>query len=75
MGSMSRFEGASLVLNVCAKEASGELELQLLDPDTQSENKRAQSLTKRMILDEKVDVIQGAIASSEREAILSLIHI
>jgi len=36
MGSMSRFEGASLVLNVCAKEASGELELQLLDPDTVS---------------------------------------
>ena len=33
---MSRFEGASLVLNVRAEEASGELELQLLDPDAVS---------------------------------------
>lgn len=44
-------------------------ELKVLDPDPQSDNRRFQSLTNRLILDEKVDVIMAAFASAEREAI------
>jgi branched-chain amino acid transport system substrate-binding protein len=44
-------------------------ELKVLDPDPQSDNRRFQSLTNRLILDEKVDVMMAAFASAEREAI------
>ena len=44
-------------------------ELKVLDPDPQSDNRRFQSLTNRLILDEKVDVIMAGFASAEREAI------
>jgi branched-chain amino acid transport system substrate-binding protein len=44
-------------------------ELELLDPDPQSDNRRFQSLTNRLILDEEVDVIMAGFASAEREAI------
>ncbi len=44
-------------------------ELKVLDPDPQSDNRRFQSLTNRLILDDKVDVLMAAFASAEREAI------
>lgn len=44
-------------------------ELKVLDPDPQSDNRRFQSLTNRLILDEEVDVIMAGFASAEREAI------
>jgi len=44
-------------------------ELKVLAPDPQSDNRRFQSLTNRLILDEKVDVMMAAFASAEREAI------
>jgi len=44
-------------------------ELEVVDPDPQSDNRRFQSLTNRLIFDEKVDVIMAGFASAEREAI------
>lgn len=44
-------------------------QLKIIDPDPQSDNRRFQSLTNRLILDEKVDVIMAGFASAEREAI------
>ncbi len=43
--------------------------VEVLDPDPQSNNQRFQSLTNRLIMDEKVDVIMAGFASAEREAI------
>ena len=42
-------------------------------PDTQSDNRKFQELGRRLILDDKVDVIFGADASSEREALRPII--
>lgn len=44
-------------------------EVKVIDPDPQSDNRRFQSLTNRLIMDEKVDVIMAGFASAEREAI------
>lgn len=43
--------------------------VELIDPDPQSDNRRFQSLTNRLIMDEQVDVIMAGFASAEREAI------
>ncbi len=42
-------------------------------PDTQSDNRKFQELGRRLILQDKVDVIFGADASSEREALRPII--
>jgi urea transport system substrate-binding protein len=42
-------------------------------PDTQSDNRKFQELGRRLILEDKVDVIFGADASSEREALRPVI--
>lgn len=44
-------------------------QVDLIAPDPQSDNTRFQSLARRLILQDKVDVIMGAFASAEREAI------
>jgi branched-chain amino acid transport system substrate-binding protein len=44
-------------------------ELEVLNPDPQSDNRRFQSLTNRLIMDDKADVIMAGFASAEREAI------
>ena len=44
-------------------------QLELLAPDPQSDNTQFQTLARRLILDDKVDVIMAGFASAEREAI------
>lgn len=43
--------------------------IELIAPDPQSDNRRFQQLARRLILEEKVDVLMGGFASAEREAI------
>ncbi len=49
-------------------------EIQLVAPDPQSDNRQFQALARRLILDEKVDVIMGGFASAEREAIRPIMN-
>jgi len=49
-------------------------EIKLLTPDPQSDNSRFQELCRRMILDEKVDVIMAGFASAERESIRPIMY-
>lgn len=49
-------------------------QIELIAPDTQTDNTRYQSLAKRLILDDKVDVIMGAGMSSHREAIRPIMN-
>ena len=44
-------------------------QIELIAPDPQSDNTQFQSLTRRLILQDKVDVIMAGFASAEREAI------
>lgn len=44
-------------------------QIELIAPDPQSDNNQFQTLSRRLILDEKVDVIMAGFASAEREAI------
>ncbi len=44
-------------------------QIDLIAPDPQSDNTQFQSLARRLILQDKVDVIMGGFASAEREAI------
>lgn len=44
-------------------------EVELIAPDPQSDNKRFQSLVRRLVQEEKVDVLHAGFASAEREAI------
>jgi len=44
-------------------------QIELLAPDPQSDNTQFQTLARRLILDDKVDVIMAGFASAEREAI------
>lgn len=44
-------------------------QIQLIAPDPQSDNRQFQSLARRLILQDQVDVIMGGFASAEREAI------
>lgn len=46
--------------------------VEIIAPDTQSDDKRYQELAKKLILEDKVDVIMGGFASSSREAIRPL---
>jgi branched-chain amino acid transport system substrate-binding protein len=48
-------------------------QLEFVAPDTQSDNRKFQELGRRLILDDQVDVIFGADASSEREALRPII--
>lgn len=43
--------------------------IELIAPDPQSDNRQFQSLARRLILQDKVDVIMAGFASAEREAI------
>jgi branched-chain amino acid transport system substrate-binding protein len=43
--------------------------IELMAPDPQSDNRRFQQLARRLILDDKVDVLMGGFASAEREAL------
>jgi len=43
--------------------------VELIAPDPQSENRVFQQLARRLILEEKVDVVMGGFASAEREAL------
>ena len=49
-------------------------QIELIAPDPQSDNTQFQSLARRLILQDKVDVIMGAFASAEREAIRPIMH-
>jgi branched-chain amino acid transport system substrate-binding protein len=44
-------------------------QIELIAPDPQSDNTQFQSLSRRLILEDKVDVIMAGFASAEREAI------
>ncbi len=44
-------------------------QIELVAPDPQSDNTQFQALSRRLILDEKVDVLMAGFASAEREAI------
>ncbi len=44
-------------------------QIELVAPDPQSENRVFQQLARRLILEDKVDVLMGGFASAEREAI------
>jgi branched-chain amino acid transport system substrate-binding protein len=48
--------------------------IELIAPDPQSDNTQFQSLTRRLILDEKVDVVMAGFASAEREAIRPIMN-
>lgn len=43
--------------------------VELISPDPQSDNRMFQQLARRLILEEKVDVLMGGFASAEREAL------
>lgn len=43
--------------------------LELVAPDTQSDNQKYQELARKLILEDKVDVVMGAATSAAREAI------
>ncbi len=55
-------------------EAGGLLgrQIELIDPDPQSDTEKYQQLVRQLILDDEVDVIMGGVASSAREAIRPL---
>lgn len=44
-------------------------QVELISPDPQSDNRVFQQLARRLILEEKVDVLMGGFASAEREAL------
>ena len=44
-------------------------QVELIAPDPQSDNRMFQQLARRLILEEKVDVLMGGFASAEREAL------
>ena len=48
-------------------------QVELLSPDPQSDNRKYQQLGKRLILEDEVDVLMGAFASSEREALRPIV--
>jgi len=48
--------------------------IELIAPDPQSDNTQFQALSRRLILDEKVDVIMAGFASAEREAIRPIMN-
>ncbi|MDR1534294.1 MAG: ABC transporter substrate-binding protein [Planctomycetota bacterium] len=48
-------------------------ELELLDPDAQSDNRRFQELTRMLIQREKVDVLFAGTASAEREVVRPIV--
>ncbi len=48
--------------------------IELIAPDPQSDNRQFQALTRRLILEDKVDVIMAGFASAEREAIRPIMN-
>jgi urea transport system substrate-binding protein len=48
--------------------------IELIAPDPQSDNTQFQALSRRLILDEQVDVIMAGFASAEREAIRPIMN-
>jgi branched-chain amino acid transport system substrate-binding protein len=48
--------------------------IELIAPDPQSDNTQFQTLSRRLILEDKVDVIMAGFASAEREAIRPIMH-
>src|SRR5690625_3947678 len=44
-------------------------EIEIISPDTQSDDKRYQEMARKLILEDEVDVIMGAFSSASREAI------
>lgn len=44
-------------------------QIEIIAPDTQSDNKRYQEMARKLILEDKVDVIMGGFTSASREAI------
>ncbi|MEE9589220.1 MAG: ABC transporter substrate-binding protein [Hyphomicrobiaceae bacterium] len=44
-------------------------QIELIAPDPQSDNRKFQQLARRLILENKVDVLMGGFASAEREAL------
>ncbi len=49
-------------------------QITLIAPDPQSDNQQFQALSRRLILDEKVDVVMAGFASAEREAIRPIMN-
>jgi branched-chain amino acid transport system substrate-binding protein len=48
-------------------------EIELIDPDPQSDTQRYQSLARRLINEDNVDVLQGVISGASREAVLPIV--
>jgi branched-chain amino acid transport system substrate-binding protein len=48
-------------------------EIELLDPDPQTDNQRYKTLTQELILEDEVDMLAGTVLGSEREAIRPII--
>lgn len=44
-------------------------EIEIIAPDTQSDDKRFQEMARKLILEDEVDVVMGAFSSASREAI------
>jgi len=44
-------------------------QIEIIAPDTQSDDKRYQEMARKLILDDKVDVVMGGFSSASREAI------
>lgn len=49
-------------------------EVQLIAPDTQSDNTKYQELARKLILQDEVDVLMGAVSSASREAIRPIVE-
>ena len=49
-------------------------QVQLIAPDTQSDNTKFQELARKLILQDEVDVLMGAVSSASREAIRPIVE-
>ena len=70
---IQKYHGAQLAVEEMNK--SGGLlgkQIELISYDTQSDNRRYQELARKLILEDKVDVIHGAFTSASRAAIMPI---
>lgn len=73
-GGAPKVHGAELAVNaINAKGGVLGRKLELVIYDPQSDNKRYQELTRRLIQSDKVDVVMGGLTSASREAIRAVI--
>lgn len=67
---MQKYHAAQLAIEEINK-AGGLLgrQIELIAPDTQSDNNKYQEMARKLIMEDKVDVIMGGFSSASREAI------